>query len=479
MPAPIAEEAAPAPAPDHPLDRHFTRNTAGISLVELFWGLGMPAVFESTFIPIFMRGLGASSLLVGLVPTLLSTGSAVAALSAWSLTARRRRKKGPLIAVHLVAATPMLGFGLLLLLTGIRPSTLAVFLAAYAAYSLAIGLLLPVWQNYIVKIFSDRMMVPAIGIMMLTQSTARLAGAFVLLRIVERYALSATGAALVFTLVGALFMVGSLPFLFTIEEDEHAKHGAASPATVSPAPAPPALLAAPLAPPPPHRVSFRRVLGNRPFLSFLATEVEYVALGCVIAFYANYATERCGVDPATASGLFAMLSSLGGMAANAAFGWADVGSLRTKYLLTKSLALAAIVLLAVHAALWVFLLASVLLGVSRGTRAVVYAPAVKRVSGQDDATLYFAVAPILVLPVSLGMPLASGAFLDAAIGLGAWSYRIVFAAMALCAAVGLAFSSRMRAAGGGSPTGRGGAPTPARPDTASPVVRWRGNRRGT
>lgn len=441
MPAPNAEGAAPTSAPDHPLDRHFARNTAGISLVELFWGLGMPAVFESTFIPIFMRGLGASSLLVGLVPTLLSTGSAVAALSAWSLTARRRRKKGPLIAVHLIAASPMLGFGILLLLTGIRPSTLAVFLAAYAAYSLAIGLLLPVWQNYTVKIFSDRMMLPAIGIMMLTQSTARLAGAFVLLRIVERFALSSMGAALVFTLVGALFMVGSLPFLLTIEE--------AGPA--SPAPAPPAAPAAPLAPPPQHRVSFRRVLGNRPFLSFLATEIEYVALGCVIAFYANFATEHCGVEPATASGLFAMLSSLGGMAANAAFGWADLGSLRTKYVLTKSLAVAGIVLLAVHAALWVFLLVSVLVGISRGTRAVVYAPAVKRVSGQDDSTLYFAIAPVLVLPLSLGLPLASGAFLDAAVGLGAWSYRIVFLAMALCSTVGLGFATRMRAAREDSP----------------------------
>ncbi len=418
------EQTASTPDRQHPLDRHFARNTAGISLVELFWGLGMPAVFESTFIPLFMRGLGASSLLVGLVPTLLSTGSAVAALSAWSLTVRQRRKKGPLIAVHLVAALPILGFGLFMLLTGIQTSTLAVFLSVYAAYSLAIGLLLPVWQNYIVKIFSDRMRLPAIGIMTLTQSAARLAGAFVLMRIVERFAVSTTGAALVFTLVGGLFLVGSLPFLLTIEES----------GPPSPAPAPQ-----------PHRVSIRRLFGNRPYLSLLATEVEYIALGSVIAFYANYATEHCGVDPATASGLFAMLSALGGMAANAAFGWADVGTLRTKYVLTKSAALAGIVLMAFHAALWVFLLVSVLLGISRGTRAVVYAPAVKRVSGQDDATLYFAVAPILILPLSLGLPLANGAFLDAAVGLGAWSYRIVFIAMALCSAVGLYFSARMRA----------------------------------
>ena len=406
----------------HPIDRHFARNTAGISLVEFFWGLGMPAVFESTFIPLFMRGLGASSLLVGLVPTLLSTGVAAAALSAWSLTARRRRKKAMVVAVHLVAALPILAFGLFLLGTGRRPSTLAVFLAAYAAYSLAIGLVLPLWQNYTVKIFSERNTVRAIGIMILTQSAARLVGAFGILSIVERFAVSATGAAIVFTLTGALFLVGSLPFLFTVEES-----GPPSPAPTDRS----------------HHVSLRRVLGDRAFLSFLATEIEYVALGSVIAFYANYATEFCGVGPATASGLFAMLSSLGGMAANGAFGWANLGSLRAKYVLTKSASLAGILLMAFHSAPWVFLLVSVLLGISRGTRAVVYAPAIKRVAGHGDATPYFSVAPILLLPLSLGLPLANGAFLDASAGLGAWSYRIVFLAMAAFSAVGLYFSARM------------------------------------
>ncbi len=406
----------------HPIDRHFARNTAGISLVEFLWGLGMPAVFESTFIPLFMRGLGASSLLVGLVPTLLSTGIAVAAFSAWSLTAGRRRKKPMVVAVHLVAALPILAFGLVLFGAGRRPSTLVVFLAAYAAYSLAIGLVLPVWQNYTVKIFSDRTTVRAIGIMILTQSAARLVGAFVILRIVERFAVSAAGAALVFTLTGALFLVGSLPFLFTVED--------AGPSSPAPAARP-------------RRASIRRVLGDRSFLAFLATEIEYVALGTVIAFYANYATESGGVAPATASGLFVMLSSLGGMAANAAFGWADLASLRAKYVLAKSGALAGVLLMAFLSAPWVFLLASVLLGVSRGTRAVVYAPAIRRIAGSDEATPYFAVAPVLMLPLSLGLPLAGGAFLDATAGLGAWSYRILFMALAACSAVGLYFSTRM------------------------------------
>ena len=392
--------------------------------MEFLWGLGMPVVFDSTFLPLFMRRLGASNFLVGLVPTLASAGIALSALLAYALTARLRRKRRALIAVHAVAALPLLFLGLLLLTRGIRPSTLAVFLAAYAAFAIAIGLVLPIWQNYIVKIFSDRRTVPALGIMMVAQSVARLAGGLYLARIVERYSFSAEGAGLVFTLVGALFLVGSFPFLLTVED---------SPGT------------APSRGMPRHWYSVRAVLSNRAYLAFLATDLEYFALTVVIAFYAGYATEFGGVDPAVASGLFVALACLGGVAANGLLGWANLLGLRGKYLLAKSLALLGILLLAAGSGLWTFLAASVLIGLSRGTRGVVFAPAVKRLSGQADATLYFAVAPLLFLPISLGLPLAAGLFLDASRSMGAMSYRLTFLAMACLASAGLYFSARLPA----------------------------------
>lgn len=221
-------ERTPGTTP-RPVEALFVRNVAGISLVELLWGLGMPVVFDSTFLPLFMRRLGASNFLVGLVPTLTSAGIALSALLAFALTARLRRKRRALIAVHVVAALPLLFLGLLLLTTGLRPSTLAVFLGAYAAFAAAIGLVLPIWQNYIVKIFSDRRTVPALGIMMVAQSVARLAGGLYLARIVERYSFSAEGAGLVFTLVRALFLLGSFPFLLTVEDPSGAPPSRAIP----------------------------------------------------------------------------------------------------------------------------------------------------------------------------------------------------------------------------------------------------------
>jgi hypothetical protein len=414
-------------APAHPLDPHFPRNTVGISLVELLWGLGMPPIFESTFLQIFLHRLGATSLLIGLIPTLAAAGGAVSSLFSWSLTAGRERRRTTVVIVHVAAALPILVFGLALGVTGVGPSTLGLFLVLYAVFSLAMGLVIPTWQNYIVNIFSDRRTVPAMAAMMVTQSVAKLVGSLYLARIVERYSFSTTGAAIVFTGAGILFVAGSFPFLFTVERP--------GPAAVHPPSAP--FSAA-------GRAALRRVLANRSFLLFLGTDLEYFALAGVIAFYANYATEFCGVDPAVASGLFMACMYVGSVLSNGLLGWANLLSLRGKYLLTKSLALCGLLLLVAFPAAWAFWVASFLFGASRGTRVMVYTPSVKRLSGQADATLYFAVAPIMVLPFSTGLPLLNGAFLDRFATMGAGAFRIVFAAMAVLCAGGLFFAHRMR-----------------------------------
>jgi hypothetical protein len=150
------------------------------------------------------------------------------------------------------------------------------------------------------------------------------------------------------------------------------------------------------------------------------------------------------VSPALASGLFMACTYVGGVLANVLLGWADLLTLRDKYLITKSLAVAGLVLMAFHSVTWVFFFASFLFGASRGTRLMMFAPAVKRLSGQADATLYFAVAPIIALPFSTALPLVIGAFLDGNAALGATSYRIVFLAMAALGLFGVFFSSRMR-----------------------------------
>ena len=404
-----------------PLDRHFRTNIFGICSVELLWGFGMPLVIESTFLQLFLRRLGASSFLIGLIPTLISAGIALSSPFSVSLTGHLERKRTAVILVHVFTSLPVLAFGLILGFAGLRSSTLAVFLIAYALFSIGVGLLNPTWNNYLVKIFSEQRAIPAMAAMMTAQSAAKLFGSLYLVRVVERYSFSARGSSLVFCLVGLLFLIGSFPFLFTVEEAD-----------------PPASAGSRTSP-----RSLRSALGNRRFLRFLGTELEYIALSGVIYFYANYATEYRGVSPALAAGLFVACNYLGAVLANVLLGFVNLCSLRNKYLLTKALALLGILLLVFLSVPWVFYLSSLFFGASRGTRMMLWAPAIKRLTGAADATLYFAVSPILVLPLSIGLPLANGAFLDHFARLGAWSYRIVFLAMALFSLAGIAFTLRV------------------------------------
>ena len=414
-------------ADDASLDRDFLRNTVGVSGVELFWGLGLPVVFESTFLQLLLRSFGASSTVIGLLPTMFSTGTAAFSLVSVYLTAKLVRRRGVVVAVHVVASLPLTALGLVLVARGEAPGILALFLVGYGAFCLGMGLLIPLWQDYVVRIFSDTRALPAMSVMLTVQSAGRLVGSYVILRVVERYAFSSGSSGVVFILVSVAFAAGSLLFLLTREPHAPAAGGAGADQTRA------------------HLFSgsLVRALRNRPFLRLLGTDLEYFALGGVIAFYANFAAEHCGVSPAVASGLFVASSYVGIFAANVVFGWFDLLTVRAKYLVSKSLALAAIPLICFVSTAWAFLVASLLIGFSRGTRVLCYGPVVRRISGQSDAPTYFALAPLLTLPLAAGIPLLAGGVLDLLRDMGAGSYRLVFLALGCVMIAGLVFVARL------------------------------------
>ncbi len=414
------------------MDQYFRRNTVGISSVEFFWGLGTPVVMESTFLQLFLRNLGANNFLIGLIPTLLAGGVAVFSLLSGILTGHLERKRPAVIAVHIAGALPLLSFGILLAVSGFTPSILFVFYCCYALFSVGIGFLFPVWQNYLVKIFTEQRSISALAVMWTTQSVAKILSSYLILRIVERYSFSAVGSSIIFISVGVVFLGGSFLFLITREVPESVPTGG------------PRWSAADRRPSIIHGV--RSVLRNRNFLLFLGTDLEFFALIGIISFYANYATEHCGIDPAMASGLFVAFNYLGGITVNVLLGWFQLFTLKGKYWITKTLAVSAVPLICIICRPWAFFLASYLFGASRSTRMLVYAPAVKRLSGMDDVTHYFAVAPLFTLPLSVGIPLINGAALDRLAYLGSWSYRIVFLAMALLSVASLFILSRIDSA---------------------------------
>jgi MFS family permease len=201
----------------------FGRNLLGVSAVEFSWGLGLPLVIDSSFLPLFLRNLGASNLIIGAVPTLYFIGCAVFPLVSGLLTDGRGNKKRAVILTHLFPAvtTILLGLFLNLFGTGGEPETgrvvIPLFLTGYAVFSMGIGMLLPVWQNYLVTIFSPQSSVPALAVMMIAQSGSKLGSSLIIQEFVKRYGFAVAPTSVFFVIVGTLFTVGSLCFVITRE----------------------------------------------------------------------------------------------------------------------------------------------------------------------------------------------------------------------------------------------------------------------
>lgn len=395
-------------------DRYYRRNVFGISAVEFIWGLGLPVVVESTFLQLFLKHLGASGLALGMIPFFFFVGTSAFALLSSYMTEGLRFKRGAVVILHLVSGASLLVFGGLLVWLGRSAHIVFLFFGCYAVFSVCIGMTLPVWLNYLVKIFSEEKSTAGLAYMMIAQNAGKLISSLVILGVVEKYAFAPQASALVFLVVGALFVTGSLFFFLTRESDE------------------PGGL-------PPGRPSFmrfihntrRHMFRNRNFLVFLGSDMELYIVVTVISFYAAYATDFGGVTPAVAAGVFVGLIYSGAIGANVLLGTMGWLSLRHKAMASKLCSISAVLMLATWGTPASFFVASVLLGASRGTRMIVFAPAVKKLSGLSDATPYFAVAPVLTLPLAMGLPLACGHFLDRTAWMGADAYRLMLAGAAL------------------------------------------------
>jgi hypothetical protein len=170
---------------------------------------------------------------------------------------------------------------------------------------------------------------------------------------------------------------------------------------------------------------------NRNFLVFLGSDLELYIVVTVISFYAAYATDFGGVRPAVAAGVFVGLIYAGAILSNVLLGTMGWLTLKHKAMASKLGSMGAVLLLAIWCTPVSFYIASFLLGMARGTRMIVYAPAVKKLSGLSDATPYFAVAPVLTLPLAMGLPLACGHFLDRMAWMEGDAYRMMLTIAAL------------------------------------------------
>lgn len=403
---------------DYQKDIYFRRNVLAVSMVEFFWGLGFPIVLESTFLQLFLKHLGASSFAIGIVPSLLMTGIACFPVFS-SYLSRNVRMKMPLVLfLHLISAFSILLFGLTLFFTQQSESVLPLFFISYSVFSICMGLTIPVWLNYVVRIFSEAKSVPGLGYMMLAQNIGKVIASFFILTIVEKYSFSSGSTPWVFIVTGLFFVIGSLCFVFTREvadEDDGIREKISFLVHT--------------------RESFKEIISNRRFLVFLAAaDLEFIVIITSLSFYANYATIYFNVPVAVAAGGFVACIYAGSITVNIFLGALNYFSLKQKFVLSKIITVLMLTLLIFLPGYPVFFLVSYLLGFGRATRNMVYPPSVKKFAARSDATSYFALAPILTLPVTAGYPLLFGHLLDRLAGLGQVSYQMLFGLSVVIAA---------------------------------------------
>ena len=392
------------------IDKYFKQNVFGISSVEFLWGLGLPVVIESTFLQLFLKSLGASSFAIGFIPAFFFAGCSIFGLLSSYFTSGMAFKRNAVIWLHVISGLALFFFGCILYMFGKIPAIILVFFTSYAVFSVCMGMTVPVWLNYAVNMFSAKRTVTGFAYMMIAQHVGRLISSVLIVKWVEKYSFSVKASSLIFISVGTLFALSAVMFLFTrevVREGKKNDRGSRSLFRYT-------------------SDSVHDILKNRNFLFFLAGDMDFFVVVTAISFYANYATSFCGIRPSVAAGMFVGFLYSGAILTNIILGSLGFLSMRNKYILSKGAAVSALIMIIVFQDYWSFFLASFLFGVCRGTRSIVFAPAVGRLSGLSDATSYFAVAPLLTLVFATGLPLGFGRFLDHFSWLEGDSYRIVF-----------------------------------------------------
>jgi hypothetical protein len=120
----------------------------------------------------------------------------------------------------------------------------------------------------------------------------------------------------------------------------------------------------------------------------------------------------------------------GAVCASFVLGFIGKIGVKVRYFFIKVCTLTGIITLVIFQNLYAFYAVSFLLGFSRSGRLQMYGPAVKEISGCQDASPYYAISPLITMPFTAFLPVLMGLMLDSLYMLKAGSYRIGFLALA-------------------------------------------------
>lgn len=372
--------------------RSHWRNTAFLGGVEAFWGVGMNVVSAYTILPVFLAERGAGHVAIAVLPAISALGAGLPQAVAPWLTRRSRSLKGWVLGLHLIAPTPMLAIAAGVAWNLCPPVPLV--LAGWGIYYALIGLLFPIWLDYMARILDPGLRGRAFGAIFFSQTFTGALGTGAAAWVLE----GGTGGgryALLFVIAWAAPFFGSLLFLGTHEERPAGR------------PEPPVTL----------REHFRRLFGlwnqlpwMRPYLA-----ARWLARGSfplVLSFYAAYAVSRRGVTPATAAlyGTVALVAQALSVAGLGALG--DRAGHRLPVLLGQASLTAGALLVLLPLPPWSFFVLAALTGIFLGTEFTSQQNWMMDLAAPQTRQSLLALVGFLLTPAAVVLPLAGGFLMD-------------------------------------------------------------------
>jgi MFS family permease len=397
--------------------RH-ARNTLYLSGVEAFWGLGMNLLSMGTVLPVFLLERGASNAVIAFLPAMSALGAGLPQALSGVLGGNRARLKPLVMWLHVAASLP-LGLAGALLLWGRLPSVPTV-LACWALFYAMIGLVFPLWMDYMARILDPAVRGRALGVVFLTQTLAGVVGVTLAAAQLKggtsdaRYAVLFLAACVVIA-GGSLFFFGTREEVLDTEGGRPTVKG--------------------------HLGDLADLWRRLPWMRryMLARWFVRGSYPLLIHFYAVYAVTRKGVGPAEAalygSAALACQALVGVFA-----GWlGDHLGHKTSVLLGQGILLVACVVAVLPVPAWAFFIVAGLTGAFLATEYTSHAAWLMDLATPAERQSVMALVGFLITPASVLAPLAGGRIMDAT------GFRPVVCAVGLIVAVAFVIGTRVPA----------------------------------
>lgn len=410
----VVAEAQRAPAEAEVYPPHWKRNFAANFVDVAFFSLALAFASLTTIVPLYIRALGGSTLLIGLAPSLVQTGWVLPPLFVAPYVARLRRKLPYVLTMTLGERVP---WALLALATGLfaaqYPAALLVFaVLCLAIFGLAGGATMPAWMDLVANVTPLRMRGKLFGYSNALGGLLGVAGGLAAERVLANYDFP-INYALCFA-AAAVCMAVSYGALAAIKETERES-------------AAPALTARE------YLRGLPELLGaDRDFSVFLGVRMLTAFGGMGAGFVSLYAAAERGL-PESMAGVFT--SWMLGAQVIATPIWGMIGDRRGHKgalqfgLLCSGLAMALSVVSSTPPA---FYAVFALLGVSGGIMFTTTLNMVVEFANESNRVTYIGLHGTLIAPATMIAPLLGGWLADTA------GFEVLFVASAVCGAVALA-----------------------------------------